>query len=492
MARLAGAIVALLTIFPLLGAPVPVTQDGPSHVYNAAVAAQARKGTAPFAQLFQARADLRPNVASHWILTALGPRLGWRGAERTILLVALLGCLITALIVAGRAIPVIVFSGWLASSWFFWMGFYDFVLSVPCFVALTLLLTSPPTTGRHIAIQVALAALYLTHLFTFAAGVAVTLLVFARRATQSGRAGWREVLPALAALFILMLEVLAGGGVGGSPRWTATLTDRLRDAATGDFVTTVVWLDGAVGAAFVLVMIWLAWRSMVARGGRLPGWSELSPLTTFGVMLLLLSVMAPDSIGEGGYVPARMRLIGALALLPAIAGACATLSRRSQLGLAIALSIALAWRSVLLRAEARAMQDVTREVAVLLDRAGASRGAWMVTRLTAYRRWPFRVGVYRHLGARVAVDRGLVVLNNYEALYGVFSVSWRARPDWVQFRPDQHTLLASFVPGELSWNGPMYVLHERAHRVRSGDPRLTVAGVQAGPRFTITSLRQQH
>jgi hypothetical protein len=489
MLPFAGAIVALLTILPLLAAPVPVTQDGPSHVYNAAIAAAARRESAPFAQLFDARADLRPNVASHWILTSLGPRIGWRGAERAILVVALLGCLLAALIVARKAIPVIVFSGWLASNWFFWMGFYDFVLSVPCFVALTLLLTSTPTTARHIAIQVVLAALYLTHLFTFAAGVAATLLVFAQRATQPGRAGWREIVPALPALFILLLEVMTG--VGGPPRWTAAVSERLRDAATGDFVTTVVWLDGVVGSAFVLGMIWVAWRFMAARGGRLPRWSELSPLTVFGVALLVLSVAAPDSIGEGGYVPARMRLIGALAVLPVVAGACARLSRRTQLGLGIVLSTALAWRSVLLRAESYAMQDVTREVSALLARAGARDGAWMVTRLAAYRRWPFRVGVYRHLGARVAVERGLIVLNNYEALYGVFSVSWRARPDWVQFRRDRETLLASFVPGTLSWNGPMYVLHERAHRVHSADPRMTIAGVQSGPRFAVTTLRQQ-
>lgn len=137
------------------------------------------------------------------------------------------------------------------------------------------------------------------------------------------------------------------------------------------------------------------------------------------------------------------------------------------------------------------MRAVNAEVAGLLDRARVQEGEWMVTRLSAYRRWPFRIGAYRHLGERHAVTRRLVVLNNYEALYGIFSVSWRSRPDWIFFRPLDASLAASLVPGDIEWSGAMHVLHERQHRVVAADSALQVVSTFAGGRFAVTTMRKR-
>jgi hypothetical protein len=246
-----------------------------------------------------------------------------------------------------------------------------------------------------------------------------------------------------------------------------------------------------VGIAFMLALSTLVWNVISARrAGAAP--ITASPLVLLGASMIIGSLFAPDAIGEGGYVPARMRLLGVAALLPALATRCARSSSRARIVAAMLLLGVLAGRSLLLRSESRAMSEVTGEVAALLERVPVRPGEWMVTRLSTYRRWPVRVGVYRHLGERAAVPRGLVVLNNYEALYGIFSVSWRERPDWIVFRPVDATLAATFVPGDVGWSGPIHVLHERDRRIVSADSALQVVSSHAGHRFAVTTLRQRH
>lgn len=466
---------------------MPVTQDGPSHVYNAAIAAASNDESAPFAHLFVTREGIRPNAASHAILATLGPRFGWAAAERIVILMALVGTLVAAMLLVRGALPLVAFAAWLASSWFVWMGFYDFALSLPWFVALVLLLARSPPTRGPLLLQLLLAPLYLTHFFTFAVGVVLATVVFAARAAGRSRFAWRELLPVVPAIALLLLEMATGAG--GAPAWTTAPAARLRDFATADFIVTVVWLDGVVGVATMLTVVSVV-AGVVYRWRAAPvPWGDTSTLAAFGAVLVLLSLAAPDAVGEGGYVPARMRLLGVVALLPAMTAAAARLSRRRQLLAAVVLMATLGWRSFLLAREARAMGEMTAEVGGLLERAGARDGAWLVTRLSAYRRWPFRIGAYRHLGERAAVDRRLVVLNNYEALYGIFSVSWRGRPDWVFFRPRDGSLVATLVPGDIRWSGPMHVLHERTARVVP-DSTLEVVGMHVGRRFAVSTVRK--
>src|SRR5205814_1897670 len=138
----------------------------------------------------------------------------------------------------------------------------------------------------------------------------------------------------------------------------------------------------------------------------------------FGILLLALSLVAPDSIGEGGFIPIRLRLLGTLALLPAIAAVLRRLRPRVAYVLCTVLVAAFAARSYWMIADARAVHDERMAVSALVMQAGASKGSWLAGRLTAYRRRPFRIGAYRHLAERVAIDQQLVVLNNYEALNG--------------------------------------------------------------------------
>lgn len=476
----------------MIAGPVPVTQDGPSHVYNAATAVAAREGVSPQAALFVARDDIRPNLASFAGLSLLGPRVGWPGAERIIIVLCLLATLASALLlVSARAMPLIVLSGWLASSWFVWMGFYDFALSIPGFLALVWLLTLASTPRRRLALQGVLALLYFTHLFTFAIGVAFVTVTSALRSMADEKRDWRQLLAAVPGVLALLLEVAVGGDGGSTtPAWSTGPLTRMRDFVTADFFVTVLWLDSVVGIVFMLALATVVWPVISARRDGSASITA-SPLVLLGASMIIGSLFAPDAIGEGGYVPARMRLLGIAALLPALSARCARTSSRAQLAAAGLLLSVLAARSLLLRQESQAMSEVTGEVEALLDRVPVRRGEWMVTRLSTYRRWPVRVGVYRHLGERAAVSRGLVVLNNYEALYGIFSVSWRERPDWIVFRPVDATLAATFVPGDIDWSGPIHVLHERNRRIVPADSLLQVVSSHPGARFAVTTLRQR-
>ncbi|MGH7699134.1 MAG: hypothetical protein ACREMJ_01225, partial [Gemmatimonadales bacterium] len=119
------------------------------------------------------------------------------------------------------------------------------------------------------------------------------------------------------------------------------------------------------------------------------------------------------------------------------------------------------------------------------------QGAWLRTRFTAPRRAHYAIARYHHIADRLAVRRGYVVLDNYEALYHVFPVSWRTRPDWVTFRPSTEGLTVRLVPGDRRWPNVLYVLHESGGRLQAADPRIEIGPTLAEGRFALTPVRRR-
>jgi hypothetical protein len=486
--RLAGiALVACLVLLPVWSGSRPATQDGPSHVYNAALATWVRGGQAPFDSAFEIKTGVQPNAATQLGLSILGEHLGWPMAERVFVSVVLVASFLAILAMAQSEPLVTMIAAWFASSWFLWMGFYDFALSIPCFVLLLVVLRRPPGEARSLGILIALVLLYFSHVFTLAIGTGLAAFAIGADA-RAGRSAWRELWVVVPAMLALAIGVAGGGAGSGGMAWTEPMLARLADLGTGDFLTTLVDLDSAVGVIVILGVAIAVVSRLRPSGENARG---LTAVETCGVALLLLSLLAPDSIGEGGYIPARMRILGALALFPAMVAALRRLSPIMTRTAAAVLLAVFAVRAGWLVREARAVDANRVLVQRLLADAGATEGAWIVSRLTVYRDWPSRVGVYRHLAEGVATSPASVVVNNYESLNDIFFVHWRTRPDWVSFRPAGDTLRAQLIPGRLAPRGPIFVLHERGRPISaSGSTVAVLRTVEAGA-FAVTALETQ-
>lgn len=493
-AALAVVLVGSLTVAPLWIGPLVVTNDGPSHVYNAMLADAVRAGRQPYATYF--RLDdrgLRPNQASYVLLRELGARVGWETAERILLTAAMGGLFVMLLILLGaprerRATTALApVAGWLATSWFVWIGFYDFVLSALCYTALILVLGRPLTATRLALMQVAYALLYWTHFFTFTVAIGLGAAVLAWRATRQERS-WVQ-LGALAPAVLLFLAESASGGPGaGALKW-AQPWESLSGLVLGDIVVSVDQMDRLGGFA-IMAAVWgtvvQRLRAVGREGVARPGGLEL-----FGILLLLGSLVAPSTVGEGGYINIRLRFLGVLALLPAIGATLATLRSRYLLPAAAVLLLGLGLHSAYLVRDSRRVHRDLLGVDQMFRVAGATEGAWVRSRLTIYRRGLFRIAAYRHLADRVAVRRRFVVVDNYEALYRIFPTAWRAQPDWVTFRQSIGGLTARLVPGELPWPGAVYVLHESDRVLQMADPRLEARGSVVGRGLAVTRVARR-
>ena len=487
-ARWAGiTLVVCLALVPIWGASRPATQDGPSHVYNAALANWVRGAHAPFDSAFDVKTGVQPNVATQVGLSFLGVRLGWGLAERVFASVVLIAGFL-AILALSPAEPLMVMVGaWFASSWFLWMGFYDFALSIPCFVGLLLVLRRPPRDSRTLGILCAFILLYFTHVFSLAVGAAIAAFAIASD-VRAGRGSWRELLVVVPALLAIAIGMVGGGAGSGGMAWSEPIRGRLTDFAAGDFLTTLVDLDTVVGV-LVIGAVAVAVLSRLLRSG--DGVPRLTAVEKCGVALLILSLAAPDSIGEGGYIPVRMRILGALALLTAIASVFRRFSPFVTRTAAAFLLALFTVRSGWLVREARAVDANRAVVKQLLLNAGATDGAWIVSRLSVYGHWPSRIGVYGHLAEGVATSPAVVVLNNYEALNDIFFVRWRIRPDSVSFQPAGDTLRAAMAPGSFGSTGPIYVLHDRGRPVSASDSSLDVLRTVAGGAFAVTVLEKR-
>src|SRR5581483_2854037 len=189
-----------------------------------------------------------------------------------------------------------------------WMGFYDFALSLACYAGLLLVLARPPGLLRALMVQAAFGALYVTHFLTFAIGVALAAAVLGIRAATR-REGWREPLAVVPGVLLALIEVAGGGTGAGGLGWDhpgrqlaglAALWQRLGDA-------------------------------------RREGIAVVSGAEWFAVALLVLSVLGPDRIGEGGFVGVRLRCLAVITLFPAMARALSRMSERLLAGSALVL-----------------------------------------------------------------------------------------------------------------------------------------------------------
>jgi hypothetical protein len=481
---MAIVVAGLLILAPVWAPAGPVTTDGPSHTYNAAVSVALLRGDPLYGQNFSYDGSIAPNRAAGTLLRWIGPQVGWISAERIILSSAI-GATFLLLLLRIRRQRATMFpaailgAAWLAQSWFVWMGFFDFSLSVVVFLALVLTLEEPDSAASAALLQVLALLLAFTHVLALAVGVTLMAGVVVMRVIRRESDRRALLIPILP--LALVLFVLSGGPAGqGDILWG----DKIKAIAgllIGDFVVTFSEIDLVAGAT-IMAGFWLtAGRLLRQPVLRLP------TVSLFGLALIVGSVIVPDHVGEGSYIAARLRYLGVICLVPEIVRTLELAGTWVRRSVTAVLATALVGHAVLAIAKSGAVGRDEALIGQLLTEAGVGVGDAVQTGLTDHERGLFRLSPYAHLLDRVATGRRLLVVDNYEIGLSVFPVDWRTPLERIDVTPTDGGLRLGVQPG-ARLGRPIYILHEAEAGLELTNPSLSVARtIRTGP-FAVTAV----
>jgi len=432
--------VALAALAPIWTTEVLPTGDGPSHVYNAFVANELDRAPA-LAEVYELGPPLRPQLLSDSFLRATGPIVGWWPAERLLFTVIVVAGVVALAALAGvrdpTALAILI---WIPGGWFAWMGFYDFALGL----AFLALLARSLERGEERAPHVWMVLLLASHLFLAACGsvlLAARWLADRRRDTLVAWVGWAALTAGL----------LFGATPGGlSPPVPAP--NGLAHVLTSDPVLSHDPGGMVAGFCLFLMAVAGAWSRCRDRGvAALFGW--------LGVLFVLASLVAPEWIGRGGYVPTRMRGVALVLLAPAGVGA---LWRRGGVARAATVACAVAAWSVLVhqamhtRAYAHRLAETVRSIEAAVDALGPEPGGVALIVRDPFQQPGFgRVFAWERIPERIALPRSWPVLDDYEAGEPVFRVRWKGAG-----APLSLALRDSTLSVGGPWARALYLVHD--------------------------------
>ncbi|MDR3636876.1 MAG: hypothetical protein P4L84_23930 [Isosphaeraceae bacterium] len=464
---LRGWCVLFCALLPTLAAvwlvPWFVTQDGPSHLYNAEIIAATFDPESSFRDYFQVRWQALPNWAGHVLTAGLMKVFPPREADRVLLTVTLAG--FAGAIVWLRARVAGERGLWLTSlvatllglnlTWLF--GFTSFLLGA-CLFPITLGVwwasREHLSWGRVAGLAALLVLGYFCHLVSLGLTViGVIVLALLTPGPDRVTRGVRTAL-ALVPLVPLGLVYLSQSRQGGKMRpvwgqltnpfspkaWLHQLTaiDPITLASKGTIPLTgrhsswfglmspAIWLALGLGLIALAVILKRDCASP-ARFSQRRGWVALAAL------LLIGGLVGPDSLGSnhGDFLPQRLILLGLVALLPAldlqaVFGPTDERPARSPVRVAhlagVALVVALAVQSALvweyaLTSDERVGNFVRARVAI-------GRGDRVATLLNHFR-GRFRVNPLLHADCLLGLDTQSIIWSDYETRYYYFPVQFR-------------------------------------------------------------------
>jgi hypothetical protein len=441
---IASSLALLIPIWSVTRVP---TMDGPCHLYNAWVMRHLHDPAYPLlarhfrvdptpipnwliqATLYLLLAVVQPAPAEKILLTAYAALFAlavWRWA----------GC-------RGPRGHAFAFLGLpYAYNAMVLFGFYNFALSVPlCLLALATWWRGRARPDFRFALRVnaLLLLCYFAHLVSLAVALlAIGVLWLADRANHPRRLWWRHPFLLLPQLPLPLL--FASGNPGAVTRWSlAQLAGFLgRQGALFMFQRDLLGLAVAVLFAALLLV------SLIDKARRPPdktreaGESPL-PFVLAALAAIALYLVAPNTIGAGGWISPRLSLFPFLLLLPALPHAL-TPRLRAAIALAGAL-LAIADVNAVTRRQHELAREVEAYLAGLLPVAPDSR----VLALTWERAASFDRAVVGHAIGYLGIRKGLVDWDNYQAFSGLFpvrAVKGLPHPAEVDFDPDRLPLLA--------------------------------------------------
>jgi len=417
---------ALLSIVPFWSVRYLPTVDGPCHTYNAWILHQ--YGNVERYPLFQQYYEISAKPYPNWIGQAVMALLMYvvppLVAEKLLVSGYVLLFLGGAWYLAGAVRPG---ERWLAFLAFpfalhqlFQFGFYNFAISVAFFqIALGYWWRHRERPGLRFAVTINLLLwlCYFSHILSLTlalAGIGVLWLATLRRES------WRRHLlhvPILLPQIALPLWFLRDQGRGQMPSsWTLPQLARYlgRLEALYTLGEAQIWIGGALAASCLLLLVLTLWRG---RGRR-----EEHAFLVFALLLVVLYFTSPEGLAGGFLLKQRLSLYPFLVLLPWLS---LRLNGRAETAAALGLSLAaLLYLGYVVRGYRELGAQVETFVAGAAPLAPNSRVLPLLFE---------RTGPTDHLSHAidyVALEKGAVDWDNYEAKTTYFSVRFRADVDF--------------------------------------------------------------
>lgn len=422
-AALALALLPLQVAIPWT-VPHFVTQDGPSHLYGAAILKDVvlHHKTSPYSRLYTIQRKIVPNWTASLLLAASEASAGPSHAEPLLIAIAMLAGFAGWCYCAGAISPV---ANAMLQVWFLLMGFHNFYLGMallPWVLGYYRWRAGKLNWRRTAVLGAAMTVVLLTH------PVPALIAMFALPLMAFATCGFRELVKIAASLApaVLLLGLYAAGPRGGvQPAAGLSPADAWRDFPMHVFLTG----SGAFGSQRYTWMLVLSVSIAAVLLLKKREWlSPLGGLVAAAAICFLLYLFLPDS-GLGGSM-VKIRFSWAVFVLGGILAWSASRLRHLRTPIAIAVAVLVAAN---LQATARSARQLSDAAAAYLAALRSIPPRARFVRLHyATPGAPARFGYQGlgvdplfHLDALAAVERGGTDLSDYEPICKVFPVVYK-------------------------------------------------------------------
>lgn len=427
------------SLFAVWRLPVFLTQDGPSHLYNARILLELwGDDAAGYGGFFTLNTDFSPNWTGNLLLAALLKLFPAVVAEK-VLVSAYVLLLAFGFKRAVRALGA--GTPWLSSLVFVFVfnfhllyGFFNFCLGLALLfwtIAALHRFVADPSRKRTLTCGALLLALMITHPVPFVVALlcAGITLVAALRRTRGDRKGlpvltWRLAAALLPAVIMFAVFLPPSGNHQGllvDKLSVETLKDLLRMEHLLVFPTQErppFRLLSMVFIGLLCAVLFVAWKSRVVRNG---------PLLVLVLVCVLVHFFVNDELAGGAYLTSRMALIAWMMF--ALWIACMPMPPRSARPIAIGVGLVAVVLGTVRHVQHGACATVAGEYIVHLKPIGEGT---VVLPLcfspkgeTAYDTLSPRIGLFKHMSGYAAADQRFISLDNYEANTAYFQTKWR-------------------------------------------------------------------
>lgn len=435
--RIAFVALLILQCLPFWIFSYAPSQDGPSHLHNAHVLAQ-YSAEPIYQQYYELTVTTAGNMLTQFLLAGMmkfiSPLLAGKIllTSYVVLLFVSFRYLLRAL--TPYAEPFALFAGILAPNWFQFVGFWNFVFSIPLLLFLTgyvyRRLHTKWTVPGLVVLSAASLGLYLTHALSWGlCGLAIGVFALERIV-----AAWPDKEAALARLLeyskmigaylppvLLALSHVTKPGATACVSAPQSLRERLWPLYNLSILHTLGPADFTLARAVVLLLVavtalflWYGYtRRCFAREG--------TGVLVISLLYLGLALFGPDCIGEGLFIHRReelyicaffvLWLAAGLRLWPewALRGVATGFFAITVITFAIHLPALSSWNTQLSDAVALSRSIPPRST-VLALRTEPANGNF---------------DPLRH-AAGLLTDKPIVMLKNYEAATSLFLTYFRA------------------------------------------------------------------